>query len=245
MELLVLGASHGVPTPHRHCSSTLLKCGDSYYLIDAGAPVADLMIQKGLAFEKLRAVFLTHRHSDHVIGLAHVCNLATWRFRESRFTCFFPEQDCIDGLKGYLRCMDDIAEDRILMECYGNGTVYQDENIKVTAIPTNHMNGVHPSYAFVIDGEGKRVIFTGDLQVGEPLDFPEVAHTEPSDAIVCELAHFTMPVLLPYLCKCSTKHIYFNHYLDQRSVEAAMEVKNQNILPFPIDVLRDGDSIQL
>ena len=63
MKITFLGTSHGVPSPTRYCSATLLEVEDRAYLIDAGAPVADLLIRRGVPFEKLRAVFTTHIQS--------------------------------------------------------------------------------------------------------------------------------------------------------------------------------------
>ncbi len=56
MKLLFLGTGHGVPTVDRFFSATLLECGGQYYLIDAGAPIAELFVRYGISYEKLRAV---------------------------------------------------------------------------------------------------------------------------------------------------------------------------------------------
>ena len=74
MKITFLGTSHGVPLASRYCSSTLVECGDNAYLIDGGAPVADLLIRYGIPYEKLRGVFVTHMHSDHTFGLLHLCS---------------------------------------------------------------------------------------------------------------------------------------------------------------------------
>lgn len=43
MKITFLGTGHGVPSPDRHCSATLVEVGGKRYLIDAGAPVVDIM----------------------------------------------------------------------------------------------------------------------------------------------------------------------------------------------------------
>ena len=80
MELLVLGAGHGVPEPDRFLSSTLLRCGGVYYMIDAGAPVSQLLPRYGIKYSDLRAVFLTHRHGDHTAGVPQLLELSSWYF---------------------------------------------------------------------------------------------------------------------------------------------------------------------
>lgn len=103
----------------------------------------------------------------------------------------------------------------------------------------------HPSYAFVIDGEGKRVIFTGDLHGDDPVDFPKIAMEEPSDAIICELAHFSIGKVLPYLEKCDTKKVLFNHYNNTWSLDDLREITTNNPLSYPVEVLHDGDRIKV
>lgn len=245
MELIILGSSHGVPTPDRFCSCTLLKCGSSHYLIDAGAPIADLLIRYGIPYEAIRAVFLTHCHHDHTIGMLDFVNLASWYFTRTDFDAYYPEEDCITRLKQYLfpEPMGD-ALDRMRFHTYAPGVIYQDENITVTAIPTNHMEGRHPSYAFMVEGEGQRIIFTGDLHGSTPDDFPLPAISEPSDLVICELAHFHVCDVLPYLRKCQTRKLLFNHY-NENWVNEIMQLRDEKTLPYPVDLLTDGDRILL
>ena len=51
MRIVFYGTSHGVPEPHRRCSSYILETGGCYYLIDMGAPYFPLdgINEKGLA----------------------------------------------------------------------------------------------------------------------------------------------------------------------------------------------------
>ena len=92
MKITFLGTSHGVPGADRYCSSALVECGDNAYLIDGGAPVADLLIRYGVPYEKLKAVFTTHIHSDHTIGLLHLMSLSSWKFKESSYDLYLTEQ---------------------------------------------------------------------------------------------------------------------------------------------------------
>ena len=69
MKLTFLGTSCGVPQKDRYCSSCMIECGDGTYLIDAGAPVAELLRKYGKTPVDLNAVFITHMHGDHLDGL--------------------------------------------------------------------------------------------------------------------------------------------------------------------------------
>lgn len=246
MELIALGTGRGSPSADRFCTANLIACGGSYYLFDAGAPVADLMLRYGIPIEKLKAAFLSHRHCDHVIGMVHLLILCDWRFKEADLDAYYPEESTLAALRQFIECSDGpIDETRMRLHTYGPGVVYEDENIKVTAVSTDHMNGEHPSYAFVIEGDGKRLIIAGDLHHHEPVDFPAIAETEPSDAVICELAHFQMEALMPHLRRCQCKRFLFNHYKEPWGIEQIQNLIADNPLDYPVYMLRDGDRIIL
>ena len=97
MELRILGAGYGFPG-----ICTMLACGGSLYLIDAGIPVAEWMHREGISFDALRAVFLTHRHGDHTVGLANLAHLTNGGYKKTPLEIWCPEECCLTGLKAYL-----------------------------------------------------------------------------------------------------------------------------------------------
>jgi len=60
------------PSPGRAGPGTLVRCGDSALQFDAGRGTVLRLAEAGCALHELRAVFLTHVHSDHVLDLADV-----------------------------------------------------------------------------------------------------------------------------------------------------------------------------
>ena len=63
--------------------------------------------------------------------------------------------------------------------------IFDDGNLKVTAIPVGHIPNAH---AFMLEAEGKRVFFAGDL-LGDLSDYPKEIHEKESDLVVMEAAH--------------------------------------------------------
>lgn len=247
MKLIFLGAGHGVPSVDCFCSATLLECGGAYYLIDAGAPVAQLFVRYGVSYDALRAVFITHRHADHMHGLPHLVDLSTWYYKDSNYDVFMTEQQGVDALRTYLlSTLENGIGDNVRLHTYGSGEVFADENVKVTAIPTNHLNGAYPSYAFMIEGEGKRVFFTGDLHGGDAADFPQLAKELPSDLIVCEFAHFRKAAIERHLRECDTKQVVFNHYNENWAPALIGELANgADALDVPVRMACDGDIVEI
>lgn len=65
----ILGSSSAKPTPQRHPSAQAVNIHEQYYLVDAGEGTQQQMIRMGINPLKIRAVFISHLHGDHVYGL--------------------------------------------------------------------------------------------------------------------------------------------------------------------------------
>ena len=61
MKITFLGTSHGVVEKNRHRSSAMIEVGNAIYLIDAGAPVVDELINHDKKIQDVKAIFTTHR----------------------------------------------------------------------------------------------------------------------------------------------------------------------------------------
>lgn len=71
VDLLFLGTSAGAPTRQRNVSATALieTSGKGWYLIDCGEATQHQVLRTPLSLNELRAVFITHVHGDHCLGL--------------------------------------------------------------------------------------------------------------------------------------------------------------------------------
>src|SRR5450759_2834909 len=75
--LIVLGSGTPVPDPERAGPAFAVTYGTRTFLFDAGAGVMRRVAAAGLAIDGMTAVFLTHLHSDHTLGLPDVIH-TTW-----------------------------------------------------------------------------------------------------------------------------------------------------------------------
>lgn len=65
----ILGSASAKPTPTRHPSAQVVNVHEQHYLVDAGEGVQQQLLRYGINPLKLRAVFISHLHGDHVYGL--------------------------------------------------------------------------------------------------------------------------------------------------------------------------------
>ena len=72
MATIVTTTGTGTPIPNadRAGAGTHVQCGDVRMQFDVGRMTLNRLVQMGTNVSELSAVFLTHYHSDHVVGLA-------------------------------------------------------------------------------------------------------------------------------------------------------------------------------
>ena len=63
MKITFVGTSHGIAEKDRYCSCTVVTVKGKHYVIDAGAPIYDLLQRYGFRFEDVAGIFITHTHN--------------------------------------------------------------------------------------------------------------------------------------------------------------------------------------
>lgn len=241
MRIKFIGTSHGVPEVGRFNSAEMIEAGGALYYVDAGAPILNMLINDGRRPEEIAALFITHCHGDHIDMLPHFIDLCNWYYTKADFTAFVPEKNVIENIYAFAESLEanTINRKRIRLEVTQTGMIYEDKNIKVTAIPTFHIKG-RPSFAYHVESEGKRAVFTGDLSwklSGGELE--AIACEKPSDIVIIEKAHYSLDDLLPYLDRMPTKQIWFNHVNSDFDELKVLDGK----YPFKVRVANDGDEV--
>lgn len=198
MEVVLLGTGYPRPDPDRAGPSTAVlvtsAAGDKVFLVDAGRGVMMRYAALGLPLKSIRAVFLTHLHSDHTSGLPDVFT-STWIFgRSTPLELYGPEgvRAMSDALLKFFA--EDIHIRRDLTErnaaaggeidahTIQEGVVYQDEDVKVTAFLVDH-GPVKPAFGYLFEGGGRRIVISGDTRPSENL----VKYARGADVLVHEV----------------------------------------------------------
>ena len=53
MKITFLGSSHGVPEPHRRCSSAMIEVGENVYFVDMGVMAICDLVDRGIPVERV------------------------------------------------------------------------------------------------------------------------------------------------------------------------------------------------
>ncbi len=253
MKITFLGTSHGVPGPTRYCASTMVEVGERVYIIDAGAPVVDILFRRWnslddrTALNPIKAVFTTHKHGDHTLELIPLLHLANWYHKEASWVTYLTDEGLKDGIVGaieatFTNLKEGYEHERLPIKVVHEGVVYEDENVRVTYIPVGH---TEDSCAILFEAEGKRLLFCGDLS-GHLIkeDFPAIAMEEETDLVVCEMAHFSPEEIRPYMERCKTRQWWFNHVNFRKAGENFCHIRAmENDFSFPVHIANDNDEI--
>lgn len=245
IKLTFLGTSDALIEKGRNCSSTMLTVDGNNYFIDGGAPVAEYLVQHDIPLTTVRALFNTHFHSDHILGSLNLMSQING-CRRGEMDVYVPEESAASAIKNLLSLCDcKFNETRFRLRSYDEHFVFDDGVIRLTVYPNWHMDGDNrPSYAFLIETQKKRILFSGDMC--ECCELPDILFEQPLDLLVTECAHFTVDVLAEKLKdpRCQARKVAVNHvnYLDTK-IPQLLALKNE--LSVPLDIVCDGDIISI
>lgn len=223
MKLTFIGTSHGVPEPERRCSCTMIEVSGRYYFIDMGTQAIEDLIHRGISIDAVKAIFITHPHGDHTNGLISFVDLVNWYFKTAEPAVYFPDESLVTGMKAWISGGKDLREG-IHFNVFEEGVICDDGFVKVTAIATQHCPH---SFAFLVEAEGKKVLFTGDLK-HPTVDFPKVAFEEELDLIIVESAHFSSDATEAVLENAKVKRVLHNHISPRWAEDLARMAKNEH-----------------
>ncbi|MBE6589764.1 MAG: MBL fold metallo-hydrolase [Ruminococcaceae bacterium] len=250
MKITFLGTADVRPRSDANCSSTMLEIGESIYLVDAGAPVNELLLQRGKNPECIKGIFITHGHSDHFEGLVPLLTRGFYVYGKASMDIVFPNEAQAQALRQCCSAFHHgkpFPSDRLRFVIPAENeaaVMYDDGVLKATYIPVSPYEGT-PHFAILIEAEGKAVLFTGDLSEGlKDNDFPKVAFERHLELIVCEYAHVLAEHLDPCIEKCLAEQICFNHYAGWRRDELSAVVSDPKY-KIPLRAVRDGDELVL
>jgi ribonuclease Z len=215
----LLGTGTPIPRPDRFGPSTLIEAGEHTVLIDAGRGASMRLYQLGIPIGRIDALFLTHFHSDHTVGIpdlwltgwlsSHFGNrrrpfkvvgpLGTGRLMQHLEAAYAHDIE--------IRIEDEkLAREHVAVtvtEFEKDGVVYEAGDLRVIAFTVDHGDAIKPACGYRIEYQGRVAVLSGDTRYNANV----IRYGRGADLIVHEVA-MALPALSgePYIQRILNHH---------------------------------------
>ena len=139
IKVTVLGRASAKPTVTSHPSAQVVNVNEQYYLVDAGEGVQQ-MFRRGINPLKLRAVFISHLHGDHVFGLFPMLSTMGLCGRQTPLKVFAP-RPFGEMLDFHLKYFDEnlpYQVEWVEVDTTKHQCIFENRTVEVWSIPLRH-----------------------------------------------------------------------------------------------------------
>ena len=192
----LLGTGAPQPRLDRFGPSTLVEVGKEKFIFDAGRGAMQRLHQLGIPFGAITGMFLTHHHSDHVVGFPDLW-LTGWIGRPWGKR---SEPLRVWGPVGTKQMMEHLplafaVDIRVRSKSYplegvkliaqeiSERVVFDQDGIRVSAFEVDHGGEELPAFGYRIDYLGHAAVLSGDTTFNENL----IEHASGTDLLVHEV----------------------------------------------------------
>ncbi len=142
-EITMLGTSSAVPTVQRNLSSVAIRKNGDILLFDCGEGTQRQMMKYGLSYMGIRAIFISHMHLDHFLGVFGIVETMRLNNRQTELAIYVPAGSANAFTKKHFT---KIIE-------YKPGLVAEFEGFSISAFKTSHSIN---SFGFVLQEKDRR-----------------------------------------------------------------------------------------
>jgi ribonuclease Z len=179
-KVTLLGTGNPRPVMSRFGPSILVEAGKEKLVFDCGRGASQRLDQLKIPFSEITALFLTHLHSDHTVGIPDLWLTGWVMGRTTPLAVWGPE-----GTKAMMQHLQEAyafdihirrdvdtklpgAGAEVVAQDIEEGVVYNSAGVKVTAFLVDH-GEIKPAFGYRVDYGGHSVTLSGDTRPSENL----------------------------------------------------------------------------
>jgi ribonuclease Z len=175
MRVTLLGTGTPFPDAERFGSAILVEAADKKLLFDCGRGVVIRLTQAGVSPKDIDGLFLTHLHSDHVVGIPDLW-LTGWFLGRSKPLPIWGPQGSSSMAKHLVQAFafdihiresapDPLPGKGVEIDAkeIEQGEIYNDGSARVSAFQVDH-GTVKPAFGYRVDSAGRSVVISGDTK---------------------------------------------------------------------------------
>jgi len=140
-DVQILGTSAAIPSTTRYPSDQVVIINDRHHLVDCGEGTQMQLLKYKVRFSRLDAIFISHLHGDHILGVPGLLNSLSLYERNFPLFLFAPSglQKALDAIFAQTQSYLGYDLKFIPLEDYSPGDViYENKSFHVELLPLDH-----------------------------------------------------------------------------------------------------------
>lgn len=194
LKVTLLGTGSPPPRMDRFGPSILVQAGKENLVFDCGRGCAQRIQQLKIPFTEIDALFLTHLHSDHTVGIPDLWLTGWVQGRAVPLRVWGPTgtkemmEHLAEAFAFDIHIRRDVDEKlpaqgvAVSASDIKQGLVYENAGVRVTSFEVDH-GPVKPAFGYRIDFGGHSVVLSGDTRFSENL----IHFAQGADVVVHEV----------------------------------------------------------
>ena len=140
IKVTILGSASAKPTVDSHPSAQIVNVDEQFFLVDAGEGVQQQMFRRGINPLKLRGVFISHLHGDHVFGLFPLLSTLGLYGRVMPLRIFAPAPfgEIVGAFKKYFEDHLCYEIEWVEVDTTRHEMIFESKSLEVWSIPLRH-----------------------------------------------------------------------------------------------------------
>ncbi len=135
-----LGCASALPTVNRFPSAHVLNVHERLFLIDCGEGAQIQLRRYGFSFLKIREVFISHIHGDHIFGIYGLLSTMSMIGRSADIYIYAPESfgEILASFLAHFGGVFKFKVNHIVVKGDGPEIIFESKSLEILSFPLNH-----------------------------------------------------------------------------------------------------------